>query len=1062
MANQGQIGIRVIPNSQEFRRDLKKMLQRAERTIQLNLRVNLDGARKALAKLRAEVADKDLKVGISPNTGARWKEGLQRLKEDLRDLDTDVSVFADPDTTYARARIGWLTRPRTVLIFARLAKSSITTVATQIAALSGARLASDYLKNLRNHLENLDRSLPAIGRVALAIANIGSAALAATAGTIAIGSDLASIGGAALALPGILGGAAVGITTMALALADMGDQLGHLGPLFTQLQDQVSSNFWAVAKEPIEDMVHNVLPGFRDEMVATSTHIGEFFASLSSAVQSHVSASALAPMFDNLRDSIDIASTALDPLIQAIMTLGQVGSEYLPRLAQWFVDITNQFNDWVQVNTESGQIFEWIDNGIEALKNLGSVLASTARIFSGINDAAEAAGSGGLAGFADSLRSIADVVNSPMFQEGLSTIFAGAGASMSALGASMGDLGRALYNMRDTIAGVLATAGQTLGTLITDISAAVQHPVFQQGLTAFFDGIQQGLAAVGPALPALAAAFGQVGMFAGELAATLGPVLGAAIQAVAPVVGELLAAVQPLIPLLGDAMIQIITALSPLLAAVPPIIAALVEAITPLIAAIGPIVQALLPALLPLITMIADIITMLSPVVAMLAEAFTQVVIAVAPLIATLIEQLVPIFMQLIEAVLPIVVTLFGQIIELLPQIVPLFAMIVTTVLQLVEAFAPLIIQLVEMLAPILMDLISSVLPMMISVLGAVIPPILNLVTTIASILIPIIESLLPVVQTVFQTISSVIQSAMQIIQGVINVVMGVIQGDWSQVWEGIKQIASGVWDLIVAVVTGAINAVFGIISAIMSTISSLWSAAWSAIGNLLSSAWDGIVNAVRSGVDNVVSFFQELPGRIRSFLASLPGRLKTMGRDMITGLANGIKNAGSAVMNAIGGVVDGAINWAKEKLGIASPSKVFRQFGEWTGQGFADGIKRQARTVRSAADTMVQQTGEAFNKRNRLVEASNRELSRLQPPQVSTAGIDSAQGLRASVAATAGADPSHGGTGTVVVQGPLLSVESLTVDSDERVKQLSQDLYRRAADAGRAGGKVNLGGAVL
>jgi phage-related protein len=1034
------------------------MLQRAERTIQLNLQVNLDGARKALAKLRAELKDKPLKVEMEPNTGTKWKEGLQRLKRDLRDLDTDVSVFADPDTTYARARIGWLTRPRTVMIFARLARSSMTTVATQIAALSGARLASDYLRRLRDSLENLDRSLPRIAGVSLAITNLASAAIAASGGIIALGSDLASIGGAALALPGILGGAAAGITTMALALADMGEQLEHLGPLFTQLQDEVSSNFWAVAKAPIEDMVRNVLPAFRTEMAETSTNIGEFFATLSQAVQAHVTADALAPMFDNLRSSIDIAAGALDPLIDAVMTLGQVGSEYLPRLAQWFVDISNSFNDWVQRNTESGQMFVWIDEGIAALQDLGSVLASTVRIFSGINKAAEAAGSQGLAGFAQWMREIADIVNGPRFQEGLTTIFEGAGAAMSALGDAMGDVGDALYNMRDTISTVLETAGQTVGTLISDIATAVQHPAFQTGLVSFFEGIQAGLAAVGPALPALAAAFGQVGEFAGQLATTLGQVLGVAIQTVAPIIGQLLAALQPLIPILGDALIQIIGALSPLLMALPPIMQALVAALTPVIEAIGPIVQALLPALLPLLTMVADVITMLSPLIAMIAQTFTEVAVALAPLIAQLIEGLVPVVMQLVEALLPILVDLWTQIAAVLPTLIPLFGMIVESVLGLVEAFAPLIIQLIDMLAPILSDLISSVLPGAAAALLAVIPPVLQLVENIAGFLIPIIESLLPVVQTVFETVSGIIQGAMSVIQGVINVVMGVIQGDWSQAWEGIKQIASGVWQIISSVVSGAINAVLGIISSVLGVISSLWSAGWSAIGNLLSSAWDGIVNAVRSGVDNVVSFFQELPGRIRSFLASLPGRLKTMGRDMITGLANGIRNAGQAVMNAIGGVVDGAINWAKSKLGIASPSKVFRQFGEWTGEGFADGIKRQTRNVRSAADVMVRQTSDAFDRRNRLAEAANRDLERMQPRMDATSLISSQDPGSSSVATLErGAQPAT----TMVVQGPLVSVESLTVDSDDRVKQLSQDLYRRAADAGRANGKINLGGAV-
>ncbi|MFD2757109.1 phage tail tape measure protein [Gulosibacter faecalis] len=48
-----------------------------------------------------------------------------------------------------------------------------------------------------------------------------------------------------------------------------------------------------------------------------------------------------------------------------------------------------------------------------------------------------------------------------------------------------------------------------------------------------------------------------------------------------------------------------------------------------------------------------------------------------------------------------------------------------------------------------------------------------------------------------------------------------------------------------------------------------------------------------------------------------------------------------------------------------------------------------------------------------------------------------------------------------ITVAGPLVAVDQLVVDSDERVQQVSQDLWMRADRAARAQGKVNLGGAV-
>lgn len=49
----------------------------------------------------------------------------------------------------------------------------------------------------------------------------------------------------------------------------------------------------------------------------------------------------------------------------------------------------------------------------------------------------------------------------------------------------------------------------------------------------------------------------------------------------------------------------------------------------------------------------------------------------------------------------------------------------------------------------------------------------------------------------------------------------------------------------------------------------------------------------------------------------------------------------------------------------------------------------------------------------------------------------------------------------TVTIAGPLMAVDQLVVDSDERVQQVAQQLYTLAERAGRAQGKVSLQGAV-
>ena len=124
------------------------------------------------------------------------------------------------------------------------------------------------------------------------------------------------------------------------------------------------------------------------------------------------------------------------------------------------------------------------------------------------------------------------------------------------------------------------------------------------------------------------------------------------------------------------------------------------------------------------------------------------------------------------------------------------------------------------------------------------------------------------------------------------------------------------------------------------STFQALWSVAKTMMSNLL--------NAVRSSISQV-------PNTIRNFMNQAVGvirgiNLVSIGKSMIQGLINGIKSMGSTVVGAIKGVVSGAVNAAKKALGINSPSKVFAQFGKWTGEGLAIGINQENNRVAKAS----------------------------------------------------------------------------------------------------------------
>lgn len=58
--------------------------------------------------------------------------------------------------------------------------------------------------------------------------------------------------------------------------------------------------------------------------------------------------------------------------------------------------------------------------------------------------------------------------------------------------------------------------------------------------------------------------------------------------------------------------------------------------------------------------------------------------------------------------------------------------------------------------------------------------------------------------------------------------------------------------------------------------------------------------------------------------------------------------------MDVIANMARSAVNTVKSWLGIGSPSTVFRQMGQWSGEGFAQGLQRATPDAVTAATDMA------------------------------------------------------------------------------------------------------------
>lgn len=148
----------------------------------------------------------------------------------------------------------------------------------------------------------------------------------------------------------------------------------------------------------------------------------------------------------------------------------------------------------------------------------------------------------------------------------------------------------------------------------------------------------------------------------------------------------------------------------------------------------------------------------------------------------------------------------------------------------------------------------------------------------------------------------------------------------------------------------------------------------WESIKNFFSETWSNIKEIFSNGLEIVKSYVKEKFSNIKE---SISGKMKEVkdtisniwnsvmdffkninlfdiGKNIIQGLINGIKNMASSVVESVKGVVNGAIQGAKKLLGIHSPSRVFKQFGVYTGEGFVNGITEMKDEVARAGQRMA------------------------------------------------------------------------------------------------------------
>ena len=122
-------------------------------------------------------------------------------------------------------------------------------------------------------------------------------------------------------------------------------------------------------------------------------------------------------------------------------------------------------------------------------------------------------------------------------------------------------------------------------------------------------------------------------------------------------------------------------------------------------------------------------------------------------------------------------------------------------------------------------------------------------------------------------------------------------------------------------------------------------------------SAGTTTITTITSGLSSLIGKIPETLKSIGSSAFKAFNDIKwiDLGKNIVNGIINGIKALAGTVVNAVKNLASDALDAAKDFLGIASPSKVFRdQVGKFIPAGIAVGIDRNGDVISDSLDALL------------------------------------------------------------------------------------------------------------
>lgn len=274
------------------------------------------------------------------------------------------------------------------------------------AAEKAAKASADGGKDADHSFAGLASRLSSITGLMTKFISTGASIGSIIPLVVALGSALAQASGAALILPGAIASIGLAGATLKLAFTGIGDALSadnakeleeamaNLPPVaqefvkalrnvkdeFEGVRRGVQSAFFTGLDAKIDLLGARLLPVVTRGLVGIAKELNTTAKSFADMLLESDNVKALDSLFDSTRVTVGNLGEALAPIAQALLDIAQVGAEAFADLTTGAGNAAQKFADFIREMKESGRLREIIDNGIQAFKILGGLLADIGAI----------------------------------------------------------------------------------------------------------------------------------------------------------------------------------------------------------------------------------------------------------------------------------------------------------------------------------------------------------------------------------------------------------------------------------------------------------------------------------------------------------------------------------------------------------------------------------------------------------------------------------------------------------------------------------------------------------